>query len=300
MLVDVQWMSLSVDVVGENPVLRAVSRARSLLHNARMALRTPMFTVILALTTATSACPQQPHLSSDLYAHFDNEHDLARKERLLGQITDDRLSAGPTLLQLAEHTTNSDTRWMAMRGMAAIHYEACAGFLEVSLRDRDATVRANAARALGDLRVTASGPKIKAMFAAEKDPGAIEQASLALRVLNVRTAVPYIRIKIPQYTWQTRAWLLQALGALGSSADVPLVAGYLNSSDMASATAATAALEELTGINFGPHPNGPSGYPPADMLAARKWWKYHEVAWPHCDDCHYKHTSAWDVHCNLN
>jgi hypothetical protein len=36
------------------------------------------------------------------------------------------------------------------------------------------------------------------MFAAEKDPGAIEQASLALRVLDVRAAVPYIRIKIPQ------------------------------------------------------------------------------------------------------
>jgi hypothetical protein len=89
-------------------------------------------------------------------------------------------------------------------------------------------------------------------------------------------------------TRETRAWLLQALGALGSSTDVPLIAEYLNSSDMASAMAATAALEELTGISFGPHPNGPSGYPPADMLAARKWWKSHEAVWPHCDDCHYK------------
>ena len=245
-----------------------------------------MFTLILAITTF--ACPQQPRLSSDLYARFDNEHDLARKESLLGQITDDRLSAGPTLLHLAKHTANSDTRWMAIRGMATVHCETCVGFLEVSLKDSDPMVRANAARALGDLRVTASGPKIKAMFAAEKDPGAIEQASLALRMLEARAAVPYIRIKIPQYTWQTRAWLLQALGALGSSTDVPLVAEYLNSSDMASAMAATAALEELTGISFGPHPNGPSGYPPADMLAARKWWKSHEAAWPHCDDCHYK------------
>ena len=192
-----------------------------------MALRTPIFTLILALAIATFACPQQPRLFSNLYARFDNEHDLARKERLLGQITNDRLSAGPTLLHLAEHATNSDTRWMAMRGMATVQYEPCAGFLEVSLRDPDATVRANAARALGDLRVTASGPKIQAMFAAESNPGAIQQTSLALHMLDVRAAVPYIRNKIPLYTWQTRAWLLQALGALGNSTDVPLVAGYL-------------------------------------------------------------------------
>jgi HEAT repeats len=253
-----------------------------------MVLRTPILALILTLAIAPSACPQGPLLSADLYARFDNEHDLARKERLLGQITDDRLSAGTTLLHLAEHTKNSDTRWIAMRGMATVHCEACAGFLEVSLRDPDAAVRANAARALGDLRVTASGPKIQAMFAAEKDPGAIEQASLALHMLDVRAAAPYIRIKIPKYTWQTRAWLLQTLGALGSSTDVPLIAGYLSSSDMASAMAATAALEELTGISFGPHPNGPFGYPPPDMLAAREWWKSHEAVWPHCDDCHYR------------
>jgi hypothetical protein len=266
-------------------------KLRSVAHNANMVLRTPTLALILALATTPSACPQGPLLSADLYARFDNEHDLARKELLLRQITDDRTSAGPTLLHLAEHTANSDTRWMAMRGMATVHYKTCAGFLEVSLKDSDPTVRANAARALGDLRVTSSGPKILAMFAAEKDTGAIEQASLALHMLDVRAAAPYIRLKIPKYTWQTRAWLLQALGALGSSTDVPLIARYLSSSDMASAMAATNALEELTGISFGPHPDGPFGYPPpADVLAAREWWKSHEAGWPHCDDCHYKQT----------
>jgi hypothetical protein len=255
---------------------------------SNMVLRTPRFALILALAIAPSACPQGPVPSANLYARFDNEHDLAMKERLLGKITEDSPSAGPTLLHLAEHTANSDTRWMAMRGMATVGYEACAGFLEASLRDPDATVRANAARTLGDLRVTAAGPNIQTMFAAERDPGAIEQASLALQMLDIREAVPYIRIKIPQYTWQTRSWLLQALGALGNPTDVPLVAGYLNNSDEASAMAATSALQELTGVSFGPHPNGPSGYPPPDMLAARAWWNSHEQFWPHCDDCHFR------------
>ena len=137
-----------------------------------------------------------------------------------------------------------------MRGLATVHYQSCAKFLEASLTDTDATVRANAARALADLHITAAGPQIQAMFAVEKDPGAIEQASLALNLLDVRAAVPDIRTKIPQYPGQTRAWLLQALGALGNSTDVPLVAGYLNGSDMAGAMAAAQALAELTGISL--------------------------------------------------
>jgi hypothetical protein len=64
-----------------------------------------------------------------------------------------------------------------------------------------------------------------------------------------------MRIKIPQYSWQTRSWLLQVLGALGSPTDVPLIAGYPNSSDMASAMAAISAFHELAGVSFGPHPN---------------------------------------------
>ncbi len=63
---------------------------------------------------------------------------------------------------------------------------------------------------------------------------------------------------------------------------------YLNSTDMASAMSAAQALEELTGVNFGPPPNGLAGYPPPDLQAARKWWTSHEPEWPRCDDCNYK------------
>jgi HEAT repeats len=251
------------------------------LHTSRLAL-------IVALAITPSACAQRPPLSADLFARFDNEHDPAKKEHLLGEITKDRLNAGPTLLALAKHSANQDTCLMAMRGMATVHFQASSPFLETSLSDPDPLVRGNAARALGDLRVTASGPKIQSMFIAEKNPGAIEQASLALRVLQVRTAVPYIRAKIPHYTRQTRAWLLQALGALGTATDVPLIADYLNSSDKSSAMVASDALEDLVGVSFGPHPSGPFGYPPPNLLIAREWWKSHKADWPHCDDCHFK------------
>jgi hypothetical protein len=70
---------------------------------------------MLALAIAPSAFSQKTPISADIYARFDSEHDYAKKEGLLRQITDHSLNAGPTLLHLAEHTRNLDTRWMAMR-----------------------------------------------------------------------------------------------------------------------------------------------------------------------------------------
>jgi HEAT repeat protein len=176
---------------------------------------------------------------------------------------------------------------MAMRGMATLRYTACAPFLEASLKDFDALVRANAARALGDLRIGSASGALLAMFATEKEPPAIQQASLALRMLNIKAAAPYIREKISAFTGQTRAWLIQALGTLGSAAaDVPLVAGYLDErmSDMA----ATEAIQELAGVSFGPWTPGLISFPPPATVAARAWWESHKDVWPHCDDCHPK------------
>ena len=219
-----------------------------------------------------------------LLLRFDNEHDLAAKERLLLTLTGQDPLAGPVLLRLAESTANSDTRWMAMRGMATLRYTACAQFLESSLKDSDVFVRANAARALGDLRIGTAAAALMVMFAAEKEPAAVEQASLALRMLDIKSAAPFIRQKLPVFTGQTRSWLVQALGELGSVDDVPAIAGYLD--DMATEWAATFALAQLSGVNFGPHRmNGLSAYPEPATLAARAWWQSHKGAWPRCDDC---------------
>ena len=246
-----------------------------------------MVAVFLLMTPLTPCVLAQPSESTaNLLLRFDNEHDLSAKEHLLLTLTNRDAGAGPALLRLAESTTNSDTRWMAMRGIATLRYTACAPFLEASLKDPDALVRANAARSLGDLRIWNASDPLLAMFVAEHEPQAIQQASLALRMLDIKPAAPYIREKLPVFTGQTRAWLIQALGTLGSAADVPLIAGYLD--EMSSAMAATEAIQELAGVSFGPRTLGLSGYPPPETLAARAWWKSHKDEWPHCDDCHPK------------
>ncbi len=227
---------------------------------------------------------QQPQAAQ--LERFDNEHDYPSKERLLRDITTQHPDAGPALLRLAQSTKNTDTRWMAMRGMATLHYDASAPFLEASLKDTDALVRANAARAIFDLRISDASPQLLAMFAAEQDTGAIQQASLALHGLGVKAALPYIREKIPLYTGQTRFWLLQALGVLGDASDVPFVAAYLeNQNDMPSEDAATYALQDLTGVHFGYPRTGLGSYPSPELLAARAWWNAHKDTWPRCGDC---------------
>lgn len=239
--------------------------------------------LLLMVSLAISVLAQPSESMASLLLRFDNEHDLSRKEHLLLTVTRQDAGAGPMLLRLAQSTTNSDTRWMAMRGMVTLRYKACAPFLEASLKDSDALVRANAARSLGDLRISKASAPLLAMFAAELEPGAIQQASLALRMPDIKASAPFIREKLPVFTGQTRHWLIQALGALGSTSDVALIAGYLG--EMGIDGAATEALQELTGVSFGPRRQGLSAYPPPETLAARAWWKTHKDEWPHCDDC---------------
>ncbi len=183
------------------------------------------------------------------------------------------------MLRLAKFTANTDTRWMAMRGMATLHYTEAAPFLETSLKSREVFVRSNAARALGDLRVRKAAPALLRMFAAERDPGAIEQASLAFQMLEIHAAAPLLRKKIPRFSGQTLAWLIQALGVLGTRADVPLVARYLE--EPGAIYAATEALENLTGLYFGPRPVGLASDPAPYTVAAQAWWKAHKDEWPH-------------------
>jgi HEAT repeat protein len=218
-----------------------------------------------------------------LLTRLDSEHDYINKDKLLRQITGQYPDAGAALLRLAQSSASADTRWMAIRGMATLHYTASVQFLEASLKDPDALVRANAARALSDLRIESAAPQILAMFIAETDDAALQQGSLALRIFEVKAAVPFLREKIPMYTGQTRGWLLQALGTLGTRDDVPFVGGYLDA-DYA-AGPATDALQQLTGVNFGYPRSGLNSFPTHEALAARAWWHAHKDAWPHCDDC---------------
>ena len=66
----------------------------------------------------------------------------------------------------------------------------------------------------------------------------------------------------------------------------PLDCGYLN--DNMSAMAAAEAMQELTGVSFGPRAVGLSGYPTPEIVAALGSADVYKEEWPQCRDCRRK------------
>ena len=177
---------------------------------------------------------------------------------------------------------------MAIRGLTGLRYAPSAPFMIGSLKDPDGYVRANAAMAIADFGLQEAKESLLAMFRSETLPGAVEQAAFALGSLKVRSAAPEIRKKVPLSRGQTRDWLLQALGRLGSREDVPFVASYLAYSDnleFSEAFAASQAFDELVGRPPLRAFNGPNIAGPR-IDASRVWWNQHNREWPQrCGDC---------------
>src|SRR5262249_11187584 len=160
--------------------------------------------VIAALFCSGSANGQDLQA---LLSKFKAETDLARKERLLIEILQ-HSEAGPQLLALAEGTSDVDTKWLAIRGIGFAKYEKAAPFLIRCLGHEHHWVRANAARALGEIRYRPAIPSLIHLLRREKDGGVIEQTSLALQLLQAKEAIPelkrvasYDRSKSGHATW---------------------------------------------------------------------------------------------------
>jgi HEAT repeat protein len=182
-------------------------------------------------------------------------------------------------LELAETTTDADTKWMAIRGIGTLKYKRAAPFLVKSLRSDHQYVRANSARALGDMKAYSAEQALKTLLRGEQDGGVIEQTSLALRMIGAREAVPVLKSKASHPSPQTRAWIFQAIGFLGSKDDVPFLAGHLYEENTAVSMSAAQAIERIVGVDFGfPKREGPSS-PEEGLKNARRWWATNKLSW---------------------
>lgn len=217
-----------------------------------------------------------------LLAHFQAERDRPVKEALLTRITSEHRDAGPSLLQVAQETTDDDTKWLAIRGIGYLKFNGAETFLKNCLSSNSSYVRANSARALGELGDASVGEDLARALSSEHDNGVIEQTALALQMLRATKATPALESKANSESPQTRLWVLGALEDLGSQREVPFIAGFLSDPNTLVAAFAASSLERLTNQDFDLPKCGPgicAGDFAASIQKAQKWWSSHKNEW---------------------
>lgn len=237
--------------------------------------------IFLAMVICSCAILAQDDLSG-LLLRFSTEIDLVSKEAILRRITTTHPDSGPALLKMARETKDTDTRWLAIRGLGELKFAGAAPFLKQSLVSNAHYVRANAARALGEMHDSSAVPDLIRAINKEEDGGVIEQSALALQMLGAREAVPVLEAKVQNRSVQTLVWLLGAVEVLGSKAEVPFFARFLSDGEQVVAETAAHAIERLTGKDFG-FPKCNTDLCSADsslgLENAQQWWFRHKGEW---------------------
>jgi HEAT repeat protein len=127
------------------------------------------------------------------------------------------------------------------------------------------------------MRVAAAAKPLTRLLEKEPNGGVIQQTSLALANLRHSEALPALKAAAKHRDAQTRMWVLQAVGRLGSKGDVALLArSLLNDPSSSVQMAAAQAIEQITGADFGfAKRPGPSS-PDEGLKQARAWWDRHK------------------------
>jgi HEAT repeat protein len=216
-----------------------------------------------------------------LLSRFQSEGDIATKEVILYSITKDYPNSGSALLKIARQTKDSDTRWLAIRGIGSLKFHDATPFLKQSLRSESTYVRANAARTLGEIGDLSAAPALIGLLKSEQNNGVIEQTTLALQMLGAKAAVPVLKDRVVNPSAQTRMWILGAIEVLDSKKDVPFFATFLSDNDENVAALAAHVIERFTGEDFGfPRcaASGPCAYG-YGVRNAQSWWNTHKQSW---------------------
>src|SRR5712691_6232807 len=234
-------------------------------------------TKALALLWCSFAC-LAPVIAQDLpstLSQFRSEHDQTAKEAILMRIAD-YPDAGPALLRIASETDDIDTKWLAIRGIGWVKFKNAAPLLKRALSSKEIYVRANSARALGEIHDTSAAPDLISILKNEEDGGVIEQTALALEMLGAQEAVPVLKTRAMNPSPQTRLWILGAIEILDSKKDVPFFAHFLFDESEFVAAYAAHTLERFIGQDFGfprcPPSGGPCGFGEG-IKNAQRWWK---------------------------
>ncbi len=93
-----------------------------------------VFLYISLSASSQFAGAQDQERTTSLLLRFRESPDVAGKEKILNLIVQQGYGAGPPLLQLTKTADDSDTRWLAIRGLGILRFEEAAPFLIESLK----------------------------------------------------------------------------------------------------------------------------------------------------------------------
>jgi len=189
--------------------------------------------------------------------------------------------SGPNFLALAEGPQNGETNWMAIRGIGYLKFEPAVPLLELSLNSKSSLIRANAARALGEIDDPSAIDPLITALSKEEDDGVIEQTALAFQMLHAPKAIPIIKTKIGTPSPQTRIWILGAVEFLGGRPELPFIADSLSDPAISVRNFAGLSVQRLSGKDFG-FPkcgSGPCGWGEDAIAHAQRWWADHKQDW---------------------
>jgi hypothetical protein len=249
-------------------------------------MRKRIVAIVCMLTCCCFAAQTGGDLST-LLSRFESERSIEKKEAIIFDVSEHHPEAGPQLLRIAESTSDIDTRWLAIRYLGHLKYEPATEFLLGCLSSPHHYVRANAARALGDIRASKSEEALIKLLKTDEDDGVIQQTALALEMLKAVKAVPVLKLRADEVRdAQTECWLIGAIAVLGSRTDVPFVAKRLYDHQVIVGYCAAEALQQLVGENLhlGIH-EGP-GNLSEPIAIAKEWWAKNAAKWDSKADNH--------------
>ncbi len=275
------WNPWELISLGGVNVFKKESSLKKMRRENKITFVTSFYTLVFMLTFCPSLQAnrrQEPNSAAqeDVISWFLKEKDIEQKERALRAITQ-MPDSGPKLLEIARSSNNIHTKYLALRGLGEIKFHPAKFFLIKSLSHIHPWIRANAARALGDMEISEAIPILITTLKKEKNSGVIEQTSFALGNLQAREALPELkrttsRLKVSRSS-QTLIWVIQSIGRLGSDAEVPFLASYLDYKDSYVCVTAATGIQHITGADLG-FPLGPDelNNPGLAIQKARRWW----------------------------
>jgi hypothetical protein len=230
--------------------------------------------IVLILCSVALQCPINAQDLPTLLSEFVSDSDRTSKELLLSDITEHHPEAGPSLLKIALETEDTETKWLAIRGIGWLKYKEASRFLKQSLHSSSNYVRANSAMALGEVHDISAVDDLIHTLAVDEDSGVLEQTSSALVMLDAKKAIPTLKARSDNPSPQTRLWMIGAIEALGSK-DESFFATFLFDTHEVVAGYAAHAIERITKQDFGfPH-CGEHGGPCSNgkgVENAKRWW----------------------------